>query len=266
MRFPRFTDKLAALFRAALVCAPLVCVAAEPGMTFIPGGEYMRGRTHTLPDDDLQWYPEIMKDDRPVKRITVDAFYMDTYEVTSEQYEEFVRATRHRAPYHWPQGRLPEGYAKKPVANVSWDDASAYARWAGKRLPTEAEWERAARGMAEGRKYPWGDKNPAKADARFGAVDGPAEAGKSAPNYFGLYDMAGNVWEWCSDYYEKDYYTRSPGSNPKGPEKGLYRVIRGGSWADVPKYLTCANRSWARAAERSPNIGFRCVKSLRRPK
>ncbi len=266
MRFPRFTDRRAILAGALVFLAPLclvrVCLGAEPGMTFIPGGDYLRGRTHKLPDDDLQWYPEIMKDDRPVRKISISAFYIDTYEVTNEQYGEFVKSTRHRAPYHWPQGRIPEGYAKKPVANVSWEDAAAYAKWAGKRLPTEAEWERAARGLAEGRKYPWGDRNPAKTDARFGAVDGPAEVGKSAPNYFGLYDIAGNVWEWCSDYYEKDYYATAPQNDPKGTNKGSYRVIRGGSWADVPKYLTCANRSWARAAERSPNIGFRCAKSF----
>jgi iron(II)-dependent oxidoreductase len=246
-----------------VVLLSLAAHAAEPGMTFIPGGEYMRGRTVPLPDDDLKWYPEIMKDDRPVKRIRIDPFYLDTREVTNEQYAKFVKASGHRPPYHWPEGRIPDGYADKPVANVSWDDASAYAKWAGKRLPTEAEWERAARGVAEGRRYPWGDRNAAKADARFGAVDGPAETGKTVPNYFGLFDMAGNVWEWCSDYYEMEYYAKAPASNPKGPEKGLYRVIRGGSWADVPKYLTCAYRSWARPAERSPNIGFRCAKSLR---
>lgn len=231
-------------------------------MTFIPAGDFLRGRTHKLPDDGLQWTPEVMMDDRPVKRIHVDAFYLDTFEVTNREYAAFVKATGHRAPYNWARGRVPEGWDAKPVAAVSWDDAAAYARWAHKRLPTEAEWERAARGVAEGLKYPWGDRNPTAKEARFGAVDGPFDGGKFAPNYFGLYDMAGNVWEWCADYFEKDYYARAPDRNPQGPEKGTYRVLRGGSWADVPKYLTCSYRSWARAPERSPNIGFRCARGF----
>ncbi len=232
-------------------------------MVFIPGGEFQRGRSHALPDDDLKWFPTLMKDDRPVRPIHIDPFYLDEHEVTSEQYAEFVKATKHRPPYNWPQGKIPVGQEKFPVVDVSWDDAAAYSRWAGKRLPTEAEWERACRGVAEGLEYPWGNRGPTKDDARFnGAEDGPCEICKFPRNYFGLCDIAGNVWEWCSDWYEKDYYQRAPARNPIGPEKGMYRVLRGGSWADVSKYLTCANRSWARPAERSPNIGFRCAKSF----
>jgi sulfatase modifying factor 1 len=202
-----------------------------------------------------------MKDDRPVRRIHVDAFYMDEHEVTNEQYAAFISATHHRCPYNWPQGKYPEGKGNLPVVDVSWEDASAYAKWAGKRLPTEAEWERAARGLVEGAKYPWGDGEPTKADARFNVSDGPGPVAGAKPNYFGLFDMAGNVWEWCSDWYDKDYYAASPDRNPQGPDSGMYRVLRGGSWADISKYLTCANRSWARQAERSPNIGFRCVRT-----
>ena len=233
-------------------------------MVFIPGGEYARGRTHALPDDNLKWYPTLLKDDRPVKRISVDPFYLDATEVTNEQYSKFVDATHHRAPVHWPKGKMKLEQAALAVVNVSWDDAAAYAKWAGKRLPTEAEWERAARGLAEGQKYPWGDGAATAKAARFNVLDGPGPVGKFPPNYFGLYDMAGNVWEWCSDWYEKDYYASAPDRNPKGPDAGLYHVIRGGSWADVAKYLTCAYRSWARAAERSPNIGFRCARSFKK--
>lgn len=249
---------LAAVVWSAL--AGCAAVAAEPGMVFIPGGEFQRGRSHSLPDDGLKWVPEVMKDDRPVRTIRVDPFYMDVHEVTNEEYARFVSAARHRPPYNWPGGKLPEGKAKLPVVDVSWEDAAAYAKWAGKRLPTEAEWEHACRGYAEGAKYPWGDRKPTAKDARFNAIDGPAEVASCAANRFGLYDIVGNVWEWCQDWYAIDYYAAAPDHNPLGPAAGNYRVLRGGSWADVEKYLTCANRSWARPAERSPNIGFRCVK------
>lgn len=252
-------------FTASLLCCLSIgiVVGAEPGMVFIPGGDYPRGRSHTLPDDGMKWVPELMKDDRPVRRIFVDAFYLDAHETTNQEYAAFVKAAHHRAPYNWPQGKVPEGKGKLPVVDVSWDDAVAYAKWAGKRLPTEAEWERAARGIVEGAKYPWGNREPEKADARFDVPDGPGEVAKFPANYFGVYDVAGNVWEWCADWYGIDYYAAAAEKNPAGPEAGLYRVLRGGSWADVPKYLTCANRSWARPAERSPNIGFRCAKSLK---
>jgi len=237
--------------------------SAEPGMVLIPGGEFQRGRTHALPDDGLQWYPEVMKDDRPVRAIYVDAFFMDQHEVTNEAYAKFVVATKHRAPYNWPQGKLEAGKEKLPVVAVSWDDASAYAKWAGKRLPTEAEWERACRGLAEGKKYPWGERKPTSKDARFNGIDGPARVGSCAANDFGLFDIAGNTWEWVADWYDRDYYASAVARNPQGPAGGKYKVLRGGSWADVEKYLTCAHRSWARPSERSPNIGFRCVKAVK---
>ena len=114
----------------------------------------------------------------------------------------------------------------------------------------------------EGSKHPWGDRDATKQDARYNTLEGPAAVGQYPPNYFGLYDMAGNVWEWCADWYEKDYYAKAEDENPKGPHSGMYRILRGGSWADEAKYLTCAYRSWARPKERGPNIGFRCAKSF----
>jgi formylglycine-generating enzyme required for sulfatase activity len=229
-------------------------------MVFIPGGGYQRGRTHALPDDGLKWYPEVMKDDRPVRTLHIDPFYMDQHEVTNAEYEKFVNAAHHRAPYNWPGGKVPKGKENFPVVDVSWDDAMAYAKWAGKRLPTEAEWERACRGLAEGATYPWGERKPTRKDAYYNVVTGPQEVGHCNANSFGLSDIVGNVWEWCLDWYDRDYYASAPAENPRGPAKGKYRVLRGGSWADEEKYLTCDYRSWARPSERSPNIGFRCVK------
>src|SRR5262245_61803051 len=234
------------------------------GMVFIPAGPYLRGRSHSLPDDHLKWFPTLLKDDQPARQVFVSAFYLDENEVTNGQYLAFVKATGHKAPYNWPKGELPTGKEKFPVVDVSWDEANAYCRWAGKRLPTEAEWERAARGLTEGRRYPWGDDPPSKSNSRFDSVDGPGEVKQFQPNYFGLYDVAGNVWEWCGDWYAKDYYASAPERDPPGPASGLYRTLRGGSWADEAKFLTCAHRSWARPAERSPNIGFRCAQSVRR--
>ena len=257
MRLRPFTVSF--LFQFSL----LIAQAGQPGMVFIPGGEFLRGRSHALPDDGLKWFPTLLKDNRPVRGILVDPFYLDRHEVTNKGFEVFVKATGRAAPYYWPKGQLPPSKHDYPVVNVNWADATAYCRWAGKRLPTEAEWERGCRGLAEGAVYPWGGRDPTKEDVHFDVITGPGRVCRFPESYFGLCDIAGNVWEWCSDWYEKDYYERAPQTNPQGPENGLYRVLRGGSWADLPKYLTCAYRSFARAAERSPNVGFRCAKSFR---
>jgi formylglycine-generating enzyme required for sulfatase activity len=235
--------------------------AGEPGMVQIAGGEFARGRTHGLPDDNLKWWPELLQDDRPVRTVFVDAFEIDAREVLVDDYAKFVKGTGHRAPYNWPKGKAPADRAGYAVNAVAWNDASAYCAWAGKRLPTEAEWERAARGNAAGAKYPWGDREPTKKDACYDtSFAGPCKSGMFPPNEFGLFDMAGGVWEWTADWYQRDYYATAADRNPKGPGEGQYRVIRGGSWADVAKFLTVAFRGWARPLERSPNIGFRCAK------
>lgn len=251
-------------FTASLLLAGPVLAQAPLGTTFIPGGDYQRGRTHKLPDDGLKWWPELLTDDRPVRKITVDPFYIDTYEVTTTEYARFVAATKRKPPYNWGHPSPPAGKENHPVSGVSWFDAEAYCRWAGKRLPAEAEWERAARGLPEGQKYPWGERNPTKKDARYDTVEGPGPVGQFPPNLFGLYDIAGNVWEWCSDWYEREYYATAPEKNPQGPETGAYKVIRGGSWSDVAKYLTTAHRSWARPAEETPTVGIRCAASFGR--
>jgi formylglycine-generating enzyme len=236
-------------------------IAAESGMVLIPAGEYLRGRTYEWSDYEVEWYPNPAKDDRPVRKISLDAFYMDEAEVTNERYAAFVKATGHRAPFQWRKGAIPEEKETHPVVNVSWDDAAAFCAWEGKRLPTEAEWERACRGPAEGCMFPWGDKDPTPEDAHYGDVYGPVQVCSKGRNEFGLCDIVGNVWEWTADWYDRTYYEVAPDRNPQGPAKGMYRVLRGGSWFDQPKlFLTCAYRSWARQKERSPTIGFRCAK------
>ena len=235
-------------------------------MAFIPGGDFLRGRSHSLPDDGLIWFPNLLKDSRPVRSLTVDPFYIDKHETTNREFAKFLAAAGGRAPYYWPDSKPPEGKEDHPVVNVTWDEAKAYCEWAGKRLPTEAEWERAVRGLRDGLRYPWGDTDPEKDKlARYDGIDGPGKVCAFPENAFGLCDMVGNVWEWCSDWYAKDYYKEAPEKNPTGPDEGLYRVLRGGSWLDPPKYLTCSLRSFARAVERSPTIGFRCAADFPRP-
>ena len=244
----------------------LAAAAAEPEMVFIPGGDYLRGRSHSLPDDGLKWFPNLLKDSRPVRSITVDPFYLDKHETTNREFAEFLAASGGPAPYYWPGGKPPSGKENHPAVNVTWDEAGAYCEWAGKRLPTEAEWERAARGLREGLKYPWGDNEPEKDKlARYDGIDGPGDVCAFPENAFALCDIVGNVWEWCSDWYAKEYYEQAPEQNPAGPEEGLYRVLRGGSWLDPPKYLTCSFRSFTRSVERSPTIGFRCASDFPRP-
>jgi formylglycine-generating enzyme required for sulfatase activity len=232
-------------------------------MVFIPGGEFLRGRSHPLPDDDVKWRPTLLKDDRPAKMIYVDPFDLDAHEVTNEAYLRFLEATGRERPFHWIGGKITTGEEQHPVVNVNWHEATAYCESLGKRLPTEAEWERAARGMAEGAKFPWGEEEPKKGEhAHFNVLDGTRPVCQFPKNGFGLCDMAGNVWEWCFDRYDRMYYEKPPEKNPRGPEEGMYRMLRGGSWADAAKYLTSAYRSYARPRERSPNIGFRCAESF----
>ena len=250
-------------FAILLTLALPLCGA--DGMVLIPGGEYLRGRAFPWPDYEVAWHPNPVKDDSPARRITVDAFWLDEAEVTNLRYAAFIKATGRPAPYHWRAGAMPLGQDNDPVGNVSWDDATAFCAWDGaKRLPTEAEWERGARGSLEGKMYPWGDREIKPGDAVYNQLDGPRPV-CSRGKVNGLCDIIGNVWEWCADWYGQRYYAEAPAVNPAGPAQGAYRVLRGGSWFDVPPlFLTIPYRSWARAGERSPTIGIRCARSAAR--
>ena len=250
---------------AILICGTIL-LASDAGMVSFPAVEFLRGRTFEWSDYEVKWYPNPAKDDRPVKKIALDAFQLDEAEVTNERFARFATATGRAKPFYWRNGQIPAGKEKHPVVNVTWDDANAFCAWEGKRLPTEAEWERACRGPeSDNRIFPWGDRDPTSKDAHYGALDGPIAVCSKQRSDAGLCDMIGNVWEWTADYYGRTYYEEAPDRNPKGPEKGIYRVLRGGSWFDQPRlFMTCSYRSWAREAERSPTIGFRCAKGAAR--
>jgi formylglycine-generating enzyme required for sulfatase activity len=156
------------------------------------------------------------------------------------------------------------GFEDHPVICVNWFGASAFAAWIGGRLPTEAEWENACRGGVEGFTFPWGNDKPNHSLANFGEnVGSTTPVGKYPPNRFGLYDMTGNTWEWCKDWYRKDYYKKSPKINPGGPSSGVDKVVRGGGWAYGMETLRCAKREkrWARVG--GTNIGFRVAFDVR---
>ncbi|MGQ0809982.1 MAG: formylglycine-generating enzyme family protein [Nitrospiraceae bacterium] len=210
---------------------------------------------------------EALEDERPRHQVWLDRYWMDMYEVTTEQYAAFLTTVKRQQPWQWEMVDLSQ-HGDRPVIGVDWDDATAYCGWAGKRLPTEAEWEKAARGTDE-RLYPWGNQVPTSLLANFalGArfsyslVLIPVGHYKQAASPYGLYDMAGNVWEWVRDWYGAVYYEANHERNPPGPEDGQFRVVRGGSWSDLPKYLLTYGRFKLPPSTRNSYTGFRCAKS-----
>lgn len=282
------------LFAALFACA---CTASEQiqekadGMVLLRGGSFEMGTDDGMPFE------------APVHRVTVKPFWIDEHEVTVGEFAKFVEATGYKteaekfgwsvvfnmdsgewtrvdgANWRGPEGGNAEAPSDEPVVQVSWNDANVYAKWAGKRLPTEAEWEFAARGGLVGKKYAWGDELrpggkpvanwwqgvfPEKNTGEDGFVK-RARVKSFPPNGYGLYETGGNVWEWCSDWYSEDYYQSSPHDDPKGPSSGEERVIRGGSWMCAENF--CTNYRVAARSHSSPdtglnNLGFRCVKDI----
>ena len=249
-------------------------------MVQVPAGEFWMGRTHMFLLDELGMHLRPRLDDQPAHLVYLDSFLIDRYEVSNSDYARFADTTKRRKPFHWVNGKVPQGQEKQPVYNVSWDEAAAYCSFAGKRLPSEAEWEKAARGGAEGTMYPWGDQlrpRPSVAAgttgggqqqgpklAHYAFPNGPVAVGSYAPNGFGLYDMTGNVWEWVSDWYGHSYYSVSPERNPKGPASGEYRVIRGGDFLGMTADGCALERSAARDWCDSPvltGIGLRLART-----
>ncbi len=223
-------------------------------MVRVPAGEF------TMGGDSM---------DNPRHPVHLDTFYMDKYEVTTSRYARFLQATGRQLPFKWSEVGLVS-HGDRPVIGVTWEDADAYCRWAGKRLPTEAEWEKAARGT-DGREYPWGNEAPTSRHANFNkccewkgygvlAIVGSLEAGRSP---YGIYDLAGNVSEWVADWYDKTSYKYELDRNPKGPADGEEKVVRGGSWYDSGLLQRSALRSRSYPSAPSTDRGYRCAKDAK---
>ena len=248
-------------------------------MSLIPPGTYWMGRSTFFMVDAVGYFERDRQDDYPAHKVDLPAFYIDKYEVTNEDYARLLAAKQQvKAPWHWAAGKIPRSQERFPVYNVTWDEATTYCQWAGKRLPTEAEWEKAARGGLERKKFVWGDHGGGAVVFEGAVVPGseggdaapmartssesPVAVGSYAPNGYGLYDMAGNVWEWVNDWYERNYYSISPALNPRGPEKGVYKVMRGGGWSDSDdRWMMPSFRNYTDPVQRAMTIGFRCARS-----
>lgn len=254
-----------------------------PEMALIPSGEFLMG------SEDAD------EDERPVHGVELEDYFIGVQPVTNAEYARFVRATGHRPPaiyelplvvtaggrereksfraagqaYIWAESEPAPDRLDHPVTLVRWNDAAAYCSWVaaetgrGIRLPTEAEWEKAARGGVTGKRYPWGDRlDPNMAnfltDPTMKLVHGTTRCRSYPANGFGLFDVTGNVWEWVQDWYDPSYYAGSPARNPLGPRQGSLRVLRGGSWlvADV-RMLSCSHRHKVPPDTYSYGIGFR---------
>jgi formylglycine-generating enzyme required for sulfatase activity len=234
-------------------------------MVLIPAGPFLMGSNHGKPDE------------KPRRKVTLDAYYIYKRPVTVGQYRKFCTATKRAMPDEQPRGGWKEDH---PITGVSWKDAEAYCQWlsqkVGKpyRLPTEAEWEKAARGTdgVDGKKpprtYPWGANfEPSRlrcSKAKMGDVGSTAPAGShlTGASPYGILDMAGNVWNWCADWYMDDYYRAGPEKNPPGPTTGTERVVRGGSWAYYePTMFRVTVRQKAPPGDHGSDTGFRCVSS-----
>ncbi len=227
----------------------------DRSMILVPAGEFTMGSLGGDPDE------------QPVHKVYVGAFFMDKHQVMVSQYARFLEATHQERPPDWNIMNKSQNQ-NRPIANVDWAESDAYCKWAGKRLPTEAEWEKAARGT-DGRVYPWGNEPPTRFHANSGkevwsnhsalSPVGTFEEGKSP---YGVYDMAGNVWEWVSDWYDSEYYQLSPSQNPPGPRKGSHKVVRGGSWgSNGITDLRSADRETHLPSFRGFGTGFRCAKT-----
>jgi formylglycine-generating enzyme required for sulfatase activity len=231
-----------------------------PEMAFFPEGEFQMGS----PEEEGK------SNEHPRHKVYLDAFYLDKYEVTFKDFEKYLEKNpkQHPTITGWYDRKARPDMVNKPVFGLQWKRCRKYCQWRDKRLPTEAEWERAAKGMQD-RKYPWGNQPPDKHRANFGnccfiqkgmvlTEAGNFVQGKTLEEVF---DLGGNVAEWVYDWYDKKYYSKSPYKNPRGPKKGKYHVVRGGAWNSLPVYLRSSSRYGDSDAKDYYGIGCRCAKS-----
>ena len=234
-------------------------ISEKDGMTlvYVPEGEFVMGS-----EDEY--------DRSPVHTVYLDAYWIDRTEVTNAQYQKCVEAGACTPPISTSSDTRDSyfgssAYSDYPVIYVNWNQAHDYCQWAGRRLPTEAEWEKAARGT-DGRIYPWGNEVPNSTLLNFNGNEGDITKVGNYPqgaSPYGALDMAGNVWEWVADWYDAGYYSQSPGSNPGGPASGEYRGLRGGSWRDGVDFARSASREWMDPSSSFDVVGFRCAREVK---
>jgi|TARA_B110000116_G_scaffold263909_1_gene271041 formylglycine-generating enzyme required for sulfatase activity len=255
-------------------------------MILINAGGFMRGIDEDPGNNKLPSPKEVFEDEGPARMVYLSSYYIDKYEVSNSQYKSFMRATDYAAPAYWDHRQL--NITNHPVTGVNWHDASAYCRWNKKRLPTEAEWEKAARGPA-GSIYPWGNTidikkaNFSKGNTGKKMVTTPIDSYPEGKSYYGVYNMAGNVFEWVQDWYDPDFYKdeKSAVRNVKGPNlgteigiEGKYdvklrygqkKVIRGGSWFAPAESITTTHRFWNNPMNNSYGVGLgiRCARDIK---
>ncbi len=256
------------------IAAERAKLPAHDEMVHIPAGSFIMGSDKKV--DRNAYQPEF-----PQRSVYLDAYEIDKYEVTTVQYLRFVLATDRPPLLDWQYdgGNFQESMASHPVMHVTWYDADAYCRWAGKRLPTEAEWEKAARGE-DGRVFPWGNQPAGLSRANFGrtGLSGPVrdrperlllyppiisvDKYENAVSPYGVYQMAGNVAEWTADWYDPNYYKTAPDRNPRGPEQGTQKAFRGGGWIDSTPSVRPAQRNGTDPKTKMNWLGFRCARDL----
>lgn len=258
------------------LAAERVKLPAYDEMVRIPAGTFIMG-------SDRKSDRNAYRVELPQRKVFLDAYDIDKYEVTTVQYLKFVLATNRPPQVDWKfdGGNFQETMAAHPIMHVTWYDADEYCRWAGKRLPTEAEWEKAARGDQDARIYPWGDEMAGLSRSNFGrsGLSGPVRDRperlllyppiisvfkyENAVSPYGIFQMVGNVAEWVADWYDKDYYKSAPDRNPKGPDKGSHKGFRGGGWIDSTPTVRVSQRNGTDPKTSMNWLGFRCARDVK---